>query len=193
MATDRDRGTARGMDLHNDTAINVVGLLKEPIGATRVYPVHLDAFELDEDLLGEDVRGEVKLTRLRNAVMATVRVRGGVALECARCLRTYGQGFDAEFTEEYRQTVDVRTGVGLIHELGEPTDDEVSTIDETHELDLADVLRQEILVALPMRPDCGEACPGPHTLESGEAAAVDDRLSALARLLDEDEPVASGQ
>ena len=182
MATDRAIPTA----LHNETALNVVGLLKQPLGSTRVYPLRLDRFRLDEEATAEDVGGEVKLTRLRDGVMASVRVNGGVALECVRCLREYDQPFATEFSEEYRQTVDVRTGLGL------PTDgdDETSTIDENHELDLGDVLRQEILVALPMRPDCGEACPGPDTLESGAADAqgppVDDRLAALARLLDDE-------
>ena len=182
MATDRAIPTA----LHNETALNVVGLLKEPLGSTRVYPLHLDRFPLDEEATAADVRGEVKLTRLRDGVMASVRADGGVAIACVRCLREYDQPFVAEFSEEYRQTVDVRTGLGL------PTDgdDETATIDENHELDLGDVLRQEILVALPMRPDCGESCPGPDMVESGDAdpqgAPVDERLAALARLLDDE-------
>ena len=185
MATDNDLGPSLGMALRNETAINVAGLLREPIGGTRSYPMHLDALPLDEDLLAEDVRGEVKLTRLRDAVMARVRVQGGVALECVRCLEAYPQGFATEFSEEYQQTVDLRTGVGIDRDPPATEDEEASTIDENHELDLADVLRQEILVVLPMRPDCGEECPGPDTLEAGEVSQVDDRLAALSRLLDE--------
>ena len=185
MATDDDPGLSPGIDLRNDTAINVAVLLREPIGGTRKYPIHLDALPLDEDLLAGDVRGEVKLTRLRDAVMARVRVQGGVALECVRCLGEYPQGFATEFSEEYRQTVDLRTGVGIDRDPTATADEEASTIDENHELDLADVLRQEILIVLPMRPDCGEDCPGPDTLEVGEVSPVDDRLAALSRLLDE--------
>jgi uncharacterized protein len=109
---------------------------------------------------------------------------------CARCLREYDQPFEVDFDEEYRQTVDVRTGVDLG---GEPADDElVSRIDENHELDLREPLRQEILVALPMRPDCGPDCPGPDVLEVGgddsaSDEAVDERLAALASLLAEDQ------
>ena len=43
----------------------------------------------------------------------------------------------------------------------------ISRIDENHELDLREPLRQEILVALPMRPDCGPDCPGPDLTEVG--------------------------
>ena len=62
--------------------------------------------------------------------------------------------FAVEFNEEYRQTVDLRTGLGIAAAADQDAD--TALIDENHELDLADVVRQEILVALPMRPDCGE-------------------------------------
>jgi uncharacterized protein len=186
MATDR----GSPMDLRNETAINVAGLLKAPIGSARAFGLHLDRFPLDAETAAEGVEGDVRLTRLREGVMARVRAAGSVALECARCLREYAQGFETEFAEEYRQTVDVRTGVGLETEV--EVDEETSTIDENHELDLAEVLRQEILVALPMRPDCGEACPGPDVAESGDAdGAADDRFAALARLLGEDDATAN--
>ena len=176
-------------DLRNETAINVAGLLKAPFGSTRVYGLRLDRFRLDGETIAEDVRGEVKLTRLRDVVMARVRAHGAVALECARCLGTYDQDFATEFDEEFRQTVDVRTGLGL--ESAGDEDDETSTIDENHELDLGDVLRQEVLVAMPMRPDCGERCPGPDSLATGEGieqdGAVDERLAALGRFLGDDE------
>ena len=187
MVTQRDRGRLPGMNLRNETAINVAGLLREPIGGTRSYPIHLDAFPLDDDLRANDVEGDIKLTRLRDAVMASVRVGGEAVLECARCLRAYPQPFRTEVTEEFRQTVDLRTGIGLDRDLTLTEDDEESTIDENHEMDLGEVLRQEILVALPMRPDCGAACPGPDTVEVGDPTPIDDRFAALSHLLD-DEP-----
>ena len=186
MAT--DGGQQR--ELRNDTAVNVVGLLKGQTGATRSYRLLLDTFEADGETIARDVRGDVRLTRLRDAVIARVSAAGVAPMICVRCLREYDQPFEVEFDEEYRQTVDVRTGVGLD---GEPVEDElVSRIDENHELDLREPLRQEILVALPMRPDCGPECPGPDVLEVGgdDGASddpVDERLAALARLLADDQ------
>jgi uncharacterized protein len=186
MAT--DGGQQR--ELRNDTAVNVVGLLKGQTGATRSYRLLLDTFEADAETIARDVQGDVRLTRLRDAIIASVSAAGVVSMICARCLREYDQPFEVDFDEEYRQTVDVRTGVDLG---GEPADDElVSRIDENHELDLREPLRQEILVALPMRPDCGPDCPGPDVLEVGgddsaSDEAVDERLAALASLLAEDQ------
>ena len=186
MAT--DGGQQR--ELRNDTAVNVVGLLKGQTGATRSYHLLLDTFEADGETIARDIDGDVRLTRLRDAIIARVSAAGVVRMICARCLREYDQPFEVEFDEEYRQTVDVHTGFDLG---GEPADDElVSRIDENHELDLREPLRQEILVALPMRPDCGADCPGPDLLEvGGEDDAsddlVDERLAALARLLGDDQ------
>jgi len=177
-------------ELRNDTAVNVVGLLKGQTGATRSYRLLLDTFEADGETIARDVRGDVRLTRLRDAIIASVSAAGVVPTICARCLREYDQPFEVEFDEEYRQTVDVRTGFELG---GEPVDEDlVSRIDENHELDLREPLRQEILVALPMRPDCGPDCPGPDVLEvGGEDGAsdepVDERLAALANLLADDQ------
>ncbi len=188
-ATTADRG--QGMDLRNETAINVAGLLQEPTGKARDYDLSLDRVHLDADEEACKVRGEVRLTRLRDGVMARVRVTGLVSLACVRCLRRYDQSFATTFSEEYRQTVDVRTGLGVM--TNTEGDVEVSIIDENHEIDLTEVLRQEILVSLPMRPDCGEACPGPDMVETGgdeqKETAVDDRLAPLAQLLADDEPV----
>src|SRR3712207_6836700 len=161
MAT--DGGQQR--ELRNDTAVNVVGLLKGQTGATRSYRLLLDTFEADGETIARDIEGDVRLTRLRDAVIARVSARGVAPMSCARCLREYDQSFEIEFDEEYRQTVDVHTGFDLDDE---PADDElVSRIDENHELDLREPLRQEILVALPMRPTCGVAGPGPDLLEGG--------------------------
>ncbi len=113
-------------------------------------------------------------------------------MSCVRCLREYDQPFSVAFDEEYRQTVDVRTGADLDEGLAD--EQAYSRIDESHELDLREPLRQEILVALPMRPDCGAECPGPDVLEVGDGDndGVDERLAALASLLGDDQAKKTG-
>src|SRR3954465_1923410 len=116
MAT--DGGQQR--ELRNDTAVNVVGLLKGQTGATRSYRLLLDSFEADGETIPRDTVGDVRLTRLRGAIIARVSAAGVVTMICARCLREYDQPFEVEFDEEYRQTVDVHTGFDLA---GEPAED----------------------------------------------------------------------
>lgn len=174
-------------DLRNETVINVSGLLKGQVGDTRDFALHLETLVTDGETVARDVNGTVLLTRLRDGIMVTVDAAGLAPLTCVGCLREYDQPFDVSFDEEFHQTVDVRTGLGLGVEIDEEGDQ--FFIDENHELDISEPLRQEILVALPMRPTCGPDCPGPDVLEvggsaeTGEDAAVDDRFAALANLL----------
>jgi uncharacterized protein len=169
------------MDLHNETGVNVAALLQEPVGSSRSYPLRLDAFPLDDELLAVDVAGTVKLTRLSDEIIAWIRVTGGVELACLRCLRRYSETFSADFSEEFRIAHDVRTGNGI----AATDDDERFDINENHELDFGEALRQEIIVALPMRPACGTDCPGPDVTETVDDEPIDDRFASLAQLLDE--------
>lgn len=175
---------SHGQHLNNETLLNVAALLREPVGSTRSYRLHLDTFPLTEETTAENIDGTVRLTRLRDSIMVDVRATGRAVLACVRCLREYPQPFRTKFSEEFHQTVDLRTGVPL--DMEAPLSDDDATIDESHQLDLAEVLRQEILLALPMRPECGPDCPGPDVTEVGETAPVDERLAALSKLLDND-------
>lgn len=183
--------TAGGpQELRNETVINVSGLLKGQVGDTRDFALHLETLVADGEIVARNVNGTVLLTRLRDGVMVTVAAAGVAPLVCVGCLREYDQPFDVSFDEEFHQTVDVRTGLGLGVEIDEEGDQ--FFIDENHELDVAEPLRQEILVSLPMRPTCGPDCPGPDVLEVGgstdvgDDTAVDDRFAALANLLKDD-------
>jgi uncharacterized protein len=177
--------------LINDTAINVVGLLKAEVGERRCYRVRLDAFPIADDVVAREVRGEARLTKLRDRILIDARFTAEAELECVRCLSHYGQPVEAAFSEEYWQTVDVRTGVSV-----EPADlpaeerdeDERFEIDDHHELDLREALRQHLVLALPMRPDCGEQCQGPEGLMPASdepAERTDTPFAALAALLDD--------
>jgi uncharacterized protein len=187
--------TANGCDgqLLDETAINVVALLQAEIGARRCYRVRLSTFPLDDELVAREVNGEVRLTKLRDRILVDGAFDAEVELECVRCLSHYGQPVAAEFSEEYWQTVDVRTGhsVDPVDLLSEERDvEERFTINDHHELDTREALRQHFLLALPMRPDCGDECPGPQGLmpEDGEEPErTDNPFAALANLLDDDE------
>jgi len=170
------------MNLHNETGINVVALIQEPLGSSRSYTLRLDELALDDGLYADGVTGSIKLTRLTDGIMARIKAKGDVELQCLRCLRDYPESFSTEFTEEFRIAHDVRTGVGIATE----DDDERFTINDNHELDIGEALRQEIIVALPMRPACGDQCPGPDVTEVGDnEPPVDNRFASLAKLLDE--------
>jgi uncharacterized protein len=171
------------MDLHNETVINVAALLHDPLGSSRTFPLLLEQFALDDDLVARNFTGAVRLTRLTDEILASVKGQGTVQLECQRCLEPFDQPVSVRFSEEFRIAYDVRTGTDLG---AGSSEEEVFEISAAHELDFGEPLRQEILIELPMRPSCGEQCPGPPAIASDdEGDEVDERFAALAALLDE--------
>jgi uncharacterized protein len=167
------------MDLYNETAVNVATLLQEQVGASRTYSFHLDRLELDDDLVASDVNGEMRLTRLTDEILANVTATATVALTCLRCLELYDQPAKARFQEEFRVAYDVRSGAAVRGS----EDDERFSINDAHELDIREPLRQELIVSLPMRPDCGDRCPGPPAVADDGEERIDNRFAALGALL----------
>ena len=170
-------------DLENDTVVNVSRLLQEATGATRSFRLSLDWFALDTDLMARDVSGTLKLMRLADGLLLSGTISGIALIECVRCLEIYEQPFTAELEQEYRTMMDLAMQVGedaeaddLIAEIGE--------IDEANEIDMAEPIRQFAILSLPMRPNCGDDCPGPD-IEVEEGPEIDHRLAALATLLDD--------
>lgn len=181
--------------LDNETVVNVASLLQDDLGSRREFEVHLDSLALSNDLVATDLDGHVELTRLRDQVLADVALDTRVQLECVRCLRPYDQPVAVAFSEPFVQKVDVRSGAVLPDsEQTADDDEEVFEIDDHHEIDLREAIRQNILLELPMRPDCGENCPGPDTAalasanqQDSENVVGDERLSALSKLLGDDQ------
>jgi uncharacterized protein len=167
------------MNLTNETAVNVATLLQEPVGAQRSFELHLDRLELDADLTATYVDATMRLTRLSDAILANVVADARVELICQRCLENFETSTRAKFQEEFRVAYDVRSGNAVFG----TADDERFEISDAHELDIREPLRQELIVALPMRPDCGPTCSGPAMIDDGSADEVDERFAALAALL----------
>lgn len=177
--------------LSDDLILKVSSLLLQDMGSTMMVNVELDKFPLGEDLVAENVTGQVLLTRLNTGILAQGSAKGTVEMECVRCLRQFEQPFTTKFTEQFRQTVPVAEGRGFVPPTDEEVDEEGDSelafeINDAHELDLTELLRQWILLALPVAPICGDDCPGPLAIENEEEAG-DARFAALQQLLDDEE------
>lgn len=173
--------------------LKISSLLLEDVGGMRKVNVELASFPLDEELTARNVMAEILLTRLNTGIIAQGSIEGVVDLECVRCLNQYEQPFSTRFTEQFREVTDIHGG-----HRGSPDreeDDEWDEADEelafeindAHEIDLTEMLRQWIVLALPMTPVCGPDCPGPQEIDNGPEEAVDDRFAALQQLLDNED------
>ena len=189
-------GSGPSDTLVNETIINVAALLQEDVGARRVYGLELGPLTLAEEMIATRLEGEVTLTRLRGQVLGSFQLAGTAEVECVRCLRSYEETVETTFDEPFRQNVDVRSGAELdASDQFDPEEDDFFVISDNHEIDVREAIRQNVLLALPMRPDCGDLCPGPDTraLELANGDDPDDdepadgRFAALSALLDDRE------
>lgn len=187
MATEEDRS----IGLLDETRLNVASLLMESVGSMRDIRIELAAMSLDDGLEARDIVVLARLTRLKDSILVTANVTATVPLECATCLAEYNQHVAETFSDPFRQLVDVRTGAALPP--SEAVDDENVdeepgfSVDENHELDLGEALRQWLVLSIPMQPSCGPDCPGPLPIANNDDKAVDQRFAELASLLDDDE------
>lgn len=137
---------------------NVAQLLKEPVGSTRNYRLAEDIQDLGEEIkLTRPIEGAIRLIRTADGVLVSGRFHTEAELTCSRCLESFSSAVSFMLEEEFHPTVDISTGRKL-----PPADeeDEATLIDDQHILDLSEVLRQDILLALPPRPLCKLDCAG---------------------------------
>lgn len=179
--------------LHDDLVLKVSSLLLEDVGSIRTVKVTLTSFPLDDGMMARNVSADIRLIRLNSGILAQGSATGVVDMECVRCLNLFEQPFTAKFTEQFRQTTDILDGRGASPAReddgwGEEDDELAFEINDAHELDLTELLRQWIVLALPMTPICGPDCPGPQPIDNGDQeTAVDDRFAALQQLLDDED------
>ncbi len=138
-------------------SVNVSQLLLFGPGVVREF----DFSEPIPDLAGElhlhgPVSGHARLTRTSDGILVHSEHSAEVILECARCLEDASVEIQGEFDEEFLPSTDIRTGLPL----HVPDGPDLLLVDEHHEINLDEVLRQNILTNLPLRALCDAACPG---------------------------------
>jgi DUF177 domain-containing protein len=138
-------------------SVNVAQLLQEAPGAVREFDFSDRVGAVSDEMqLRGPVRGHTRLMRTSEGILVHSDHVAPVTLECARCLEDVRLELMGSFDEEFLPSVDLRTGLPV----AVPTGDEQPRIDEHHEIDLDELLRQNILTNLPLQPLCEAACPG---------------------------------
>jgi uncharacterized protein len=172
---------------------NVAQLLKSPVGTTLTEDIDEEHVALDEDIkpVGPLI-GRARIRHINQGLLVDGWVEVTLALSCTRCLKDFEQPMHVTFAERFYPTVDVVTGIPL------PPGDDVEDafpIDEYHQLDLTEAVRQAVLLAIPMVTLCKEDCAGlcaqcGKDLNLGPCDCepeVDTRMSVLKTLLQDAE------
>ena len=173
--------------------INVAPLLKQPVGTTADYEFAEDPIDANGEHAG---LREANVTAIAADITATHTNLGAyfegaadarVTAECSRCLRAFETPVHAEIAEQFYATV----GVEHSEPLAEAPRD-AKTIDSDFRVDLTPLLREELILAMPLAPlhtpDCKGLCPvcgkdlndDPHTHDD----PTDERWATLTKLKD---------
>ena len=160
--------------------LNVGFFVSQSIGYLREIPIEFPELHLAPDLDLKNLSGVVLITRTPQGLLVQVRLHATTPAECGRCLAVFEQPLEADFTDLYAFSKKSVTESGLI-------------LPETGVIDLAPVVREYMLLEIPINPLCSPDCKGlcpvcgerlddrPHAHEDEPA---DPRIEQLKELLD---------
>jgi len=135
-----------------NTSINVTQLLREPVGSSQSCDIN--------GLLGDDIDGRVegtaKMIRTGRGVLVQCELNADIKLICSRCLEAFSCPLDFAVEEEFVQVADMSDDASI----SSREQPEEFTIDDRNTVDLGELIRQYVLLNLPMKPLCRPDCPG---------------------------------
>lgn len=148
-----------------------------------------ETFEPDPFKPLSPVKASLHVDKFGSEVFVKGMVRAALELECGRCLKPFSYEADLEVDVVYRPVSELEG-----EEKHEIKDDELDTgFYEGDELEIQDLLKEQIILSIPIKPLCSESCRGicpacgtdlsTDTCEC-EEKATDSRLEILKNLLD---------
>ena len=166
---------------------NVAGLLRSAPGTSRRYPIHEDRFPVADDVqLAAPLDGEVRLSRTGRSILAHAVVRTAIDERCSRCLSPLAAPVEVTVDEEALPSIDIDSGQP-VDRSAEP---DALRLDDHHELDLTEPIREAVSLAEPIaplcRPDCAGLCEicgidrNADPTHVHDDVTIDPRLAALA-------------
>lgn len=156
-------------------------LLNQSAGYSCKFDFNEKNVQVAEDLDVSSLLGSLQLTRTAQGLVAEGYFDAQMPIECVRCLKNFGQQLRVNLSD-------------LFVFPPEKASDPLLRIPETAILDLRGLLREYLLLEIPIRPvctlDCKGLCPicGRNRNEvqcEHPDAEVDPRMEALRSLLSE--------
>ncbi|MFZ5814255.1 MAG: YceD family protein [Bacillota bacterium] len=169
--------------------------IKLEAGSHKRVPLELSLEPVE--MGGQEVRfehpftGEAEIWNAGDRLLVRAELSGEATLVCSRCLAGFTEELEVAFEEEF---IEAGAEEGRAEEDEEEESQRTVSFYTGDEIDLTEPLRENILLELPMKPLCDEACKGlcptcgTNLNEGrcgceGERDVVDPRLAALKDLL----------
>jgi len=162
-------------------------------GSFAEQEINMTLKEVEGMTLTAPVRGKMYVSSTGHVLLLEGSVDTEIEQVCARCGTIYRQPVHAEFQEDFVIRPPQMPGQGTRVEEEEAPESRIF-IEGTLDLNLDELLRQSILIALPLKPLCADNCQGlcPHCgrrLSEGPCAcapeSVNPQMAELRRLLEE--------
>lgn len=167
--------------------IQVGYLLSEGPGNSKEIPVTFSQrVQVDDDLYLDSLNGNLVLTRTKEGILVQGTLNVAHSRECDRCLDRFTHRFGLDIAELFAVHSD--------------TSKSVFYIDSNGDINLAPLLREEVLIEESYRAVCRDGCRGlsaanghnlnetgesrePREPEAEDGLAIDPRLAVLKQLL----------
>jgi len=160
--------------------INVGFLLSDGPGNQKDIQVDItDAVRISEDLVAKSIIGQLRLSRTKEGILVQGDLEVSVDRDCARCLDNFVHEIPVQVEELYASP--------------RPIGETEFFVGQDAKLDLAPLLRAEVLIALSHREYCNDDCKGlcpvcgvnrNHESCDCEIDFIDPRMAKLKELLD---------
>lgn len=163
--------------------INVGFLLSDGPGNSKKFELNIDnAVRIADDLVAQSISGDLRLSSTKEGILVQTKLNVLVVRDCARCLDPFDHAVPVKVEELYASP--------------RPMDETEFFVGEDGQLNLAPLLRAEVLIALSHREYCSTDCKGlcpicgtnlNHESCDCERNPIDPRLAKLQQLLDKDD------
>ena len=129
--------------------IDITPLLNSVGRTLKIEEEETVSYPEDNLILTSPVKVTGEFVNAGEVIIFSGRIKTTVKLNCAHCLKDFDYPLEFEFEEEYNREGKLEGK------------DFVFAIEPDNTIDLSEVIRQNILTELPIRPLCNEKCPEP--------------------------------
>ena len=159
--------------------LDAVPYLRQQIGHQLQLELNEPLLNLSDDMVISNLSAIVDILRTDNGLLVSLSATGTAPQVCSRCLAEIEQTLHIAFREEYRTTVDIRTG----NPMRMMDDPDTFLIGPDFVLHLDEAIRQYGLTAEPSKPLCRPDCPGLGIHSNDGPSALPEKPDARWRAL----------
>jgi uncharacterized protein len=168
---------------NDQLALNVGFVAQQAIGYSRDFTFEISNITLPPDLTLQQFEGKVVVSRNSEGLLFLGEFQACAPATCSRCLGDFKQFLKTDFTELFSFESHIREDTELIYP-------------EDGQIDLGPIVREYLLLEMPINPVCKPACKGLcpvcgndlnlEDCDHGDVS-IDPRLDVLRKLLDQEE------